>query len=163
MSGASKIILVAALVLIVGAVGILFVNRNSISFAFFHHPVDLASTTSTNTYTGAARPKFSVSNQISPIPAAGQPLSISLTAKSDIKAVGFVEVWISAPNGKEIYKSPADTPTDFAAGVPASFNFSYVLPASPSSGTYSISERITSFSQKTDYYVNENFDKFRLQ
>lgn len=135
-------------------------------FVVFHRPFHVpAIAARTTVYQAPALPVFSVGSSIAKATVQrGGSQRVTVTAESDKTTTGFLEVWITAPNHKQVYRSPLDekAPHQFTAGKSEIFTFDYAPALSAPQGTYMVSESITSATMQTDYYVHEEFGSFAV-
>jgi hypothetical protein len=159
----AKIILFGSCVLMVATLYLVLMFGPTAYFVIFHQPLSISAASDHKPYSPPVLPKFAVSPRISAtsVSAGGtETINVDITSRANVSA--YLEVWITAPNNKEVYKSKIDQPDAFKAGQPVSRAFSYSLPANAIAGTYRVSAILASLDRKTDYYVSENFARFEL-
>lgn len=155
-----SVLCVAATVYLAAAYG------QQVYFIVFHRPFHAPSLMARNVaYQAPVLPVFSVKSSLAAITVrSGGSQQVTVTAATNMTTTGFLEVWVTAPNHRQVYRSPVDTaaPHRFVAGKPETFTFDYFPAAGAAHGTYQVSDIITSATQQTDYYVNEEFGSFAV-
>jgi hypothetical protein len=112
----------------------------------------------------ASLPQFQTTQAIASetlTPGGMQTITISATASSSTPAK--LQVWITSPKNKQIWRSPEGEPVSFPAGRPVSNAFSATLPATAPRGTYRVAFLLTSADELTDYAVKPDFAEFTVQ
>lgn len=135
-------------------------------FAQFHRPLNTALFTKTSpSRAQATLPHLTLTASIgaqslSP----GDTQSMNVTTKTDQTTTGYLEVWITSPNHREVYKNTFDQnhPLQFIANASITQTFSYKLGVNIPKGAYSVSALVTSNTFQTDYAVDENFATFTV-
>jgi hypothetical protein len=171
-------ILTASSLLLLAATALLYVAYGPRAyFLAFHKPFHMVSLHGSSGYTPPVLPTFTVTSSISrAILSPGDTEEFKVTETSDRTVSGFLEVWVQSPArepksptcavtclDKQVYKSKiSDKPTQFIKGKPATFTYTYTLPATLRPGTYQVSDLITSSDTFTDYYVHNNFAEFTV-
>ena len=121
-------------------------NQRAVSYT----PVSLPSVT--------LRPSISSSSLYS-----GETQVIAATVQVSSDTTGFLEVWVTSPDHKQVYQSPLPSqPQAFQAGKTYSAVFQYHLPSSAAKGKYFVSANVVSASKQVDYILHRNFAAFAV-
>ena len=132
----------------------------------FHRPFQLTVFATDQPHYASSLPGFQVRATIGQTAAkTGDTQNIGVTVLPHQTTKGFLEVWITSPAHREVFKSilAKNSPELFTAGQKKTYTYNFKLTASLPRGVYTVSELITSVDQKTDYQLNENFASFTLE
>lgn len=135
----------------------------TVYFIAFHKPLHLGFTSNAH-YVAPALPSFQVEQTIAAQTLApGGTQTVTVSAKSDQSTQGYIEVWITSPANKQVYRSSIDgNPLQFVRDTSQTHTYSYTIPQSIPKGIYTVSITITSPDTFTDYYVKPNFVTFTV-
>ncbi len=94
----------------------------------------------------------------------GQVQVITVGVKPEETVQGLLEVWIMAPNHRQVYRSPLNenTPSAFSSNTSQAQTYQFPVLASAPKGTYLVSAKLTSVNQQTDYAINHDFAPFKV-
>ena len=164
----SRLLILTSLVLLSATAFYVLTYGQEVYFLVFHRPFHVAALVShPRPYVAPALPTFHVTaTQASPQLTAGEVQHLTVSVLTNQTVSGFLEVWITAPNNRQVYKSPPNvdtaSPVTFWANRTQTYDFTYPIVAALPQGTYRVSERITSPDQKTDYQLHEAFASFTV-
>jgi hypothetical protein len=157
----AKLLVVTSFALLIATMYVVVTYGQSVYFVAFHRPLHLGFSSSSH-YISPVLPSFQVNQSIAAQTLTpGETQRVTLTAKPDQNLQGYIEVWITSPANKQVFRSNTDgNPTQFTKGSSQTYTFSYTVPKNLPKGTYKVSVTITSTDTFTDYYVKPNFATF---
>lgn len=161
-----RILLLSSVLCVCATAYLVATYGEQVYFLMFHRPFHLSALiTKTTALRSPTLPMFKVRAAITKTTLeVGDTQHITVTVTPGKTVQGFLEVWVTAPSNKQVYKSLLDerSPHEFVGGRTEMFTFDYIPEPSAPRGTYHVSDNITSANMQTDYYVNEEFASFAV-
>jgi hypothetical protein len=132
-------------------------------FAITGRPFNVSLTPANTTYKPPVLPHFSSTGSVSlGTISQGGTEAITFSSAVDRATKGYVDVWVTSPANKQVFRSPGTTLEDFTAGKTTADHYNFTLPSSLPPGVYKVSGIVTSPDGDTDYLVKINFAEFTV-